>query len=103
MVYINWVYYNPLSGITYSTPTDFRFDLGNGGEAEISYTAQEFSDAIRRLAEVATFPTRSMTSFSFELDQSLDSEDEHKTDDTMEENDELDKFLDSFIIVEKSK
>lgn len=44
-----------------------------------------------------------MNSFSFELDQSLDSEDEHKTDDTMEENDELDKFLDSFIIVEKSK
>lgn len=125
MVYINWVY-NTLSGITYSTPTEeiykfenarfkgtnissdgtsFLFGLENGMEFEVqptSDTAQAFMDGIRRLAEVATFPTQNMTSFSFELDQSLDSEDKNQTDDAMEENDELDKFLDSFVVIDDS-
>lgn len=115
MVYINWVY-NPLSGITYSTPTEeiYKFEnarfigtsiSSDGTSFEVqptSDTAQAFMDGIRRLAEVATFPAQNMTSFSFELDQSLDSEDKNQTDDAMEENDELDKFLDSFVVIDDS-
>lgn len=125
MVYINWVY-NPLSEITYSTPTEeiykfenarfkganissdgtsFLFDLGNGMEFEVqptSYTTQEFIEALNRLAEVSMSSSQSMTSFSFELGHSSDSEDKNQTDDAMEENDELDKFLDSFVVIDDS-
>jgi hypothetical protein len=125
VVYINWVY-DSLSGITFSTSTEeiykfgnarfkgtnissdgasFLFDLENGMELEVqptSDTAPEFIDGIRHLAELAMFPTQSVTSFSFELDQSLDSEDKNQTDDAMEKNDELDKFLDSFVVIDDS-